>query len=242
MVNANFDAVFALARSELFMWAADDDAHEPDYISHCVAELDANKSAVLAASDARQIHPTRGDVGIHSLSPGLSSPNPPERLRALLRHGGWTAIYGVIRRNALERCRAISRMTNLPAPGISTDYSLIELLMMGPIASIPQPLFRYTVREPMPPQDLSLRLNPAPVNGALTFWIVRDFWRLCRRHRLSQPESLPLFRELLEAIRTPGSLHDELVRYNRAFLPEAYAQRQYRRAAALYLERLLLRP
>ena len=101
-VNANFDAVFALARSELFMWAADDDAHEPDYVSRCVAELDANRSAVLAASDARQIHPTRGDVGIHSLSPSLSSPNPAERLRALLRHGGWTAIYGVIRRSALS--------------------------------------------------------------------------------------------------------------------------------------------
>ena len=113
--------------------------------------------------------------------------------------------------------------------------------MLGPMAAIPRPLFHYMVREPMRPQDLSLRLNPMPASGALTFWIVRDFWHLCRRHKLSQRESLTLFRELFGAIRTPGSLHDELMRYNLAFLPEAYEQRHRCRAAVLRLERMLLR-
>ena len=33
----NFNRVFELARGEYFMWAAHDDAHEPDYLRRCVS-------------------------------------------------------------------------------------------------------------------------------------------------------------------------------------------------------------
>jgi hypothetical protein len=138
--SQNFNRAFAAARGRYFMWAADDDLWDPAYIRRCLAALEAAPDAVMACSGLRFVDSggTVVDADYDRYdNPDLSSTSTVERVRRLLRRGGWYEVYGLARRDALER-------TNLFRDTYGPDVMLVlELAMLGPIAKVPEPLFFY---------------------------------------------------------------------------------------------------
>jgi glycosyltransferase involved in cell wall biosynthesis len=137
---ANFNRVFALASGPYFMWAADDDLWDPSYVGRCLAALESDPEAVMASTGLRFIDPA-GDVLESNYArydnPDLSSRSVVERVRILMRRGGFYQIYGLARRDALERTRLFQDMHG---PDVVLT---LELAMLGPILRIPEPLFFY---------------------------------------------------------------------------------------------------
>lgn len=136
----NFNRVFSLTRAPHFMWAADDDLWDPSYVRRCLAALAANPAAVMAGSGLRFIdpegQPIATDYTVYD-NPDLSSRSVVDRIRILLRRRGYYQVYGLARRDALER-------THLFQDVYGSDVVLTyELAMLGPILRIPEPLFFF---------------------------------------------------------------------------------------------------
>jgi hypothetical protein len=150
----NFDRVFGLTRGPYFMWAADDDLWDASYVRRCVAALDANPPLVMASTGVRFIDPEgaiaeAGDPRYDN--PDLSSRSVVKRVRTLLGRRGWYQVYGLARREALER-------THLFQDTYGPDVVLVlELAMLGPIGLVPEPLFFYRRHPGRTEQDRAAR-------------------------------------------------------------------------------------
>ena len=131
----NFNRAFALTTGDAFMWAADDDRWDPTYVRRCVEALASDPAAVMASTGLRFIDPDgtviERDYRLYD-NPDLSSRSVVERVRILLRRGGYYQVYGLAWRDALER-------THLFQDVIGPDVVLtLELAMLGPILRIPK--------------------------------------------------------------------------------------------------------
>jgi len=136
----NFNRAFALSRGAHFMWAADDDLWDPTYVRRCLAALKDHPTAVMASSGLRFIDPA-GNVLTADYdrydNPDLSSDSVVERVRLLLRRGGWYQVYGLAKRDALLRTRLFQ---DVYGPDVVV---VLELALIGPIVRVPDPLFSY---------------------------------------------------------------------------------------------------
>ncbi len=136
----NFNRAFELARGSWFMWAADDDRWDPAYVRRCLAALARDPAAVMATSGLRFID-RDGTLIVADYArydnPDLSSESTIERVRHLLRRGGWYQVYGLARRGALERTRLFQ---DVYGPDVVLT---LELAMAGPILRVPEVLFWY---------------------------------------------------------------------------------------------------
>jgi len=136
----NFNRAFELSRGPYFMWAADDDLWEPSYVRRCLAALSDDPTAVMATSGLRFIDPGGAPIKVDHArydNPDLSSRSTVERVRRLLRRGGWYQVYGLARREALGR-------THLFQDVYGPDVVLtLELALAGPILRVPETLFSY---------------------------------------------------------------------------------------------------
>jgi glycosyltransferase involved in cell wall biosynthesis len=137
---ANFNRAFALSGGPLFMWAADDDLWHPSYVRRCVAALAADPLAVMACTRLRFIDPggalLDSDYGRYD-NPDLSSRSLVQRVRILLRRGGFYQVYGLARREALLRTHLFQE---IHGPDVVLT---LELAMLGPIVLVPEALFFY---------------------------------------------------------------------------------------------------
>jgi glycosyltransferase involved in cell wall biosynthesis len=150
----NFNDAFRMARGPYFKWAAADDRCAPTFFERCVAALDADPTAVVAAPEARLIHEDGSplafdpDLGacvdrfgkawpVHAEAPdALQSADPAARYTFILLHTRLChEVFGVVRADALRR-------TSLIGPYYGSDKVLLaELSLLGRFARIPEPLF-----------------------------------------------------------------------------------------------------
>jgi len=138
--SQNFNRAFALSGGRYFMWAADDDLWDPTYVRRCVAALAEDPTAVMASSGLRFIDLAGQELAADYArydNPDLSSRSVVERVRLILRRGGWYQVYGVARRDALLQTRLFQ---DVYGPDV---VLVLELAMLGPILRIPEALFRY---------------------------------------------------------------------------------------------------
>jgi len=105
-VGANFGDLAARGRGDYFMWAADDDVLEPEFMAECLRLFADNPSAGLVAPTIDNIN--RQDAHIRSY-PGysrFSSTPTPEGIRAFLLDpevmGKQVMLYGLYRMPALQ--------------------------------------------------------------------------------------------------------------------------------------------
>jgi hypothetical protein len=136
----NFNRAFALTSGRYFMWAADDDLWDPTYVRRCLAALEADPDAVMASTSLRFIDPAGKILDSNYArydNPDLSSRSVVERVKILLRRGGFYQVYGLARREALERTPLFQ---DIYGPDVVLT---LELAMLGPILRIPEPLFFY---------------------------------------------------------------------------------------------------
>ena len=131
------------------MWAGDDDCWDPSYVSRCVEALEANDQAVMASTGLRFIDEAGdiidSDYAIYD-NPDLSSDSVTERVGALVRRGGWYQVYGLARRDALERTG--------PHDVYGWDVVLtMELALLGPILKLPEVSFWFRQYEARTEED-----------------------------------------------------------------------------------------
>ncbi len=241
----NFERVLAAASGEFFMWAGHDDRWEPRYLASLLKALRNDPTAVLATSDIRQVHPNGAET-IHAFADDISNLNPAKRLRWIWRCGGWGAIYGLHRRAILTRTRALSQMAGVPSPGLSPDYKLVELAIIGRFARVPEPLFICNLRPPeisLNRAYLSAKLAPAARYNAcdtLFWWALKDSVALAISHPLPFHSRFSIPLELLRSARARGALHDVLSVWNAEAFKAALEKRDYLRLLTIYLERVVL--
>jgi len=99
--STNFRGVLLAARTEYFMWAADDDLWSPRFAELCIAELDRNPSAVACCTRVMFRYPD----GSERLARGTFAitGDPVSRVRTYLTNPRDSArLYGVYRTPALR--------------------------------------------------------------------------------------------------------------------------------------------
>jgi glycosyltransferase involved in cell wall biosynthesis len=139
----NYNKVFALARSPLFKWAADDDIYHWQYLEKCVRTLDDDRAVVLAHSKTKfvddegkefaiddrtgcYVDPRTGDRCRPDCPTVGDNPSALARFQQVLSGALWgTHMFGVIRREVLQRTHL------LPDFAGSDRAMLAELALLG---------------------------------------------------------------------------------------------------------------
>jgi glycosyltransferase involved in cell wall biosynthesis len=132
----NWNRAFELATpAPYFKWAAHDDLHAPTFLDRCVAALDADRSAVLAFTQAEFVDRAGKPTSRRTLTLPLASRHACERFESILPSYDCLEIFGVIRRAALQR---------RPVMGLHMDSDgvlLASLVLRGHFIEVPEPLF-----------------------------------------------------------------------------------------------------
>jgi glycosyltransferase involved in cell wall biosynthesis len=183
------------ARGEYFRWASDDDLMEPDYLTKCVAALEANPDAVLCHSLTRIIG-ERGESFATRLT-GVDSPRPSDRFAAVILKPHWCVeVYGVMRRSALLK-------THLIGDYFSGDKTLLaELALLGRFLHVPEPLFLNRDHagrslRAVPFHERQAFHNPASPRLRVTHWALYvDYWRAVDRLLTARSEKMRCYAHL----------------------------------------------
>lgn len=195
----NFTHVLEAARGEFFLWAAHDDAYAPAFLSKCLDRLRNAPSAVGCCSEvvfldeAGQIKPGWTYVNLDTL--GMA---PADRILELFRRMGWFATYSLFRREAL--------LKTLPLPKAygSDVISLLDVLLLGDITKVPEPLFLLTVAEKSKSaEDYTQAMEGAerPEASASPYTgLARDLWVRAFQSPLSEAEKGHLFSEAIRIL------------------------------------------
>jgi glycosyltransferase involved in cell wall biosynthesis len=146
----NFNFVFHEARAPYFRWAGHDDLVAPEYLASCVATLDADPTAVLAAADTSYIDGSGVELRHWRAAPGLEATRPGPRFAPAAV--AIPAIHGLIRSDALTRTRLHQILSG------ADRVLLVELALRGPFRRVPEPLFRF--------RDHSASFSRAVLNSA----------------------------------------------------------------------------
>lgn len=132
----NHRLAFGLASAPYFMWAADDDVRDPEYLERCVDLLDRHPEAVIACTRICNIDGD-GDV----LSEGEERPlgqedDAVDRFRRVIRlEHQLEPVMGLYRASALRRVRLAGEYPD------SDRVMLAELSLLGRFVRAPEHLF-----------------------------------------------------------------------------------------------------
>lgn len=195
----NFAHVLEQAQGEFFLWAAHDDVYAPTFISKCLARLRACPSAIGCCSEivfldeAGRVKPGWTYVNLDTL--GMSS---VDRILELFRRVGWFATYSLFRKETLRKA--------LPFPEAygSDVISLLDLLLLGDITKVPEPLFMLMVADQgKSAQQYSEAMRGTPTseaNASPYTGLLRDLWVRAFRSPLTSIEKERLRSEIIRIL------------------------------------------
>jgi glycosyltransferase involved in cell wall biosynthesis len=194
----NFKFVVLQARGDYFMWAAHDDWWDPVYVGKCLRVLQSRPTAVLCCTEVNFVdaegNPSPYFVGFKNLETlGMT---PGERIHELISRMGWYAIYGLMPTQAIRRVRALGEGVF----GFDVIVTL-ELMLMGDIAKVHEPLFFYRIAKPKTAEEFQADFNPEerplpPTSIPYTELAANLFAVVCRS-ALSPEERLAVFADFL---------------------------------------------
>ena len=121
--TANFRGVLQEARGEYFMWLTDDDVLDPNYVSQCVAVLEADRSFDLVAGRATLVAPD-GRIEYDAIIT-LPSESASERVAGYYRQVGRNSLFFGVARTSVLRGRP--PMTNI----LGADWLFIAGVVFG---------------------------------------------------------------------------------------------------------------
>jgi len=128
--TANFNRVFSEARGPFFMWLGDDDWIDEDYVDACLATLQADPGAVLAAGAS--VYHRGAEVVRHGVVMNLDAARPADRVAgyfALVEENG--VFYGLARTPALRQAMPL-------ADEMGGDWFVVaRLAYLGRIRPVP---------------------------------------------------------------------------------------------------------
>lgn len=134
--SPNFNRLVDLARGEYFKWNGHDDWCAPEFLSECVAILEADPTAV-AAYPQTAIMDKDGTLLEYFVEPtDASSPDPVKRYENLFANLILTnMVFGLVRTHALRKTQ------RLPRYRWGQRVMVLELALQGRIYLVPEPLF-----------------------------------------------------------------------------------------------------
>jgi len=155
----NVNIAFRMARGEFVRLLGADDWLEPDCLAHCVEALDRHPEAI-GVTTGFHVHLDSGE-SVHEDYQGEmpDSPDPVRRLARMLwfyRAGDrlYDPMYGLYRREVLKRTGLLRMMIN-------NDHMLTaELVLMGPILHLREPLVHRSRSYPRSREAFLRRLHP----------------------------------------------------------------------------------
>ncbi|NJN32845.1 MAG: glycosyltransferase family 2 protein [Synechococcales cyanobacterium RM1_1_8] len=149
-LSRNLNRVFELSRGEYFKWAAHDDLIAPNYLSSCLAIMEADPEIVLCQSHIQVVGKEgkpifagisdNDDVVVTAVNANVSLPldsqSPYVRLKAITVDAtDWLQVYGLIRRDALLKTPLFGAF---PADDM---ILLAQLALLGRFYTLPESLF-----------------------------------------------------------------------------------------------------
>jgi glycosyltransferase involved in cell wall biosynthesis len=178
----NYNRGFELATGDYLKWCAHDDKISPNYVSSCVAALEADPHASLAFGRTICIDPDDNEIEWHhgNETPAILDDDPARRFWLAIRLGGTCfPIFGVFRADLL-------RKSTLHRSYYGSDRALIaETALMGKVLKVEEAVF-YNREHP----SRSIRL---------TDHAERSRWQdTSANTRISAMEHVSLFRHLME--------------------------------------------
>ncbi len=175
-IEPNFNATFAHARGELFMWAAHDDLRDPTYLERCISKLDAEPSAVLCHSLTRIIDSEGNGLGVYDSNIWQSqNGGAAHRFASVImtRHL-CTDLFGLIRRDLMAH-------TQLLRDYYGSDRAfLAELSLLGELIQVPEPLFSN--REHPGRGSRTVFRSAEPVSSLPMLALFKDYVRSVNTH------------------------------------------------------------
>ncbi len=154
----NYMGLLPESKAPLFTWAACDDLRDPTFLSRMVQALSDDPEAILSFCPAHYF----GDetrMKRHQVPEGVvagTQATKVARISALLRAHEWISIYGLIRKDVLER----TRLFVWPL-GFCGDQGLVmELAAHGRFHCVREPLMSFRFH----PKALSMDLSN-PIHG-----------------------------------------------------------------------------
>lgn len=137
----NFNRVLELSRGEFFLWAAHDDERDAHYVEHALARLLERPDAAVCHSQIRLVGADGDTIRVERTPIVADFSDARRRFARTLDPSSWQfAIYGLMRRAALDRTRGMRNY-------YGSDLGLVsELAIQGPILQLEAPLFRYRLR------------------------------------------------------------------------------------------------
>lgn len=140
--SKNFSCAFELTQGKYFMWAAGHDLWAPEFISSCmdVLLLDADVSLCYPLLQWVSVEGERRSV--EDIQADLRGMGDVRRYLRTIWRLPQNAIYGLIRRSALEKTRPV-RQTLGP-----DQVLLVELSLLGTFAQVREPLFWRRINRP----------------------------------------------------------------------------------------------
>jgi FkbM family methyltransferase len=137
-VTENFLGLLNNTSTEFFVWLADDDWWEPEFLEKCIKELDASPPVVTAFTDFRVYYHFLDRYS--SRMSYISSLSHDQRLNLLTRTSNMApcALYGVHRTGAIK-----AAMARVPQTFDFKDVAVtIELGVSGQVAFVHEDLYR----------------------------------------------------------------------------------------------------
>lgn len=155
-IVGNFQFVLAAATGTYFMWAADDDEWEPNFVEACVGQLE---QGAITAMTASILHLRQTGEKLHQLAPRLNLEMSRYAASvAFLMRPYPSMMYGVHRRAEILDCLDDPRWFDY-----YDCYFVLKLLLRGPAVVLPQALFVAGVDAPqyvIKPMGKILRFAP----------------------------------------------------------------------------------
>lgn len=139
---ANYCRVVERARGEYFLWAADDDERDPQYVSRLVAALEQNDQAVLATGTTHYCNPAGHPAAMPPCPPAPGT-GPKENIATFFDHhaDGW--FYGVYRREWLAA--HVHQQQCYPVWGGDLLW-LASIVLRNPVIGDPRAVLRKRVK------------------------------------------------------------------------------------------------
>ena len=191
----NYNHVLELARAPYFKWAAADDICRPEFLSRCVAMLDAGgPSVVIAYPQTTLVDASGAEMGpLDDDDLVLDSHKPPVRLDQLLRHRiEWHPVFGVMRTDVLRTTRAIGAF---PLADVAL---LAEMALRGRFQQVPERLFIRRYHD-----ERSIAAGPSFLEQVA-------WYDPSRRSRFAMPQTRLTYELLAAVARAPLTIRDRL--------------------------------
>lgn len=140
--ESNFGFVLDDALGDYFMWAADDDEFDAEFIEKSLKVILSKPQFVACWSDITHYNES-GDLQLqHCSNPDLSLLKTTDALIEWTFQSGWYGVYALYKTSYVKE--AWHRICNNYQKVFGKDVLIIsELLLKGKIAKVHEPLFRY---------------------------------------------------------------------------------------------------